>query len=317
MRVNVGMTCLIVITMLIMMYYLREFDRGLTQNRSSLNPLTHSLIDPIGNPNNQSDTHLPEICSTPVAKYLLPAAHRRSVRGLLMAIDSVMERAEAQYILNGGTLIGQQRQLPPGPMPWDDDVDVQVVARSPELMVEAKIRVFRELNNATTSPFNECNLHNDTVWEGLQCSLKVDPGGLPHGQSRLDIFFSTYRSFEDFKDSGRVPYLTVYKTPDPPSRWASREDIYKVSMHPEWVFPLQRCPYMDFETWCPARPMQIMIQNYGESVMYTLHTKGHHGNEGDAVTLDMRLFPVLFKSGTTDDSYEYCNLTSPQSDEVS
>ena len=250
------------------------------------------------------------ICSTPVAKYLLPAEFRRSARSTLMTIDSVMTKAKAQYIIIGGTLLGQQRQVPPGPMPWDDDVDIQIVAKTPNELAEMKIRVFREMDNVQTSPFGRCHLHNDSVWEGLQCSLKVDPDREKLGSklSWVDIFFSNFEDFKDFEDSGRVPYLTRYKTPDPPSRWAPRKDIYKVSMHPKWVFPLQRCPYMDFETWCPARPIQILTHQFGESAMYTLYTKGHHGNKAEVVTVDMRLSPVLFQSGTTDDSYEYCTI---------
>jgi hypothetical protein len=225
-----------------------------------------------------------------IAARTLPASIRRCARRILKAIDSAFAKAKAQYILVGGTLLGQQRQVPPGPMPWDDDIDVQVVAPTPELMAKAKERVVLELSRES-SPFRMW-WHNDSDWEGLKCVLKNDE------KNGVDIFFSTFVSFEDFGDSGRVPYLTRFKPMDPPSHW--RKNVYSVSMHPAWVFPLSRCAFMDIETWCPARPIQILIQQFGESVVYNAYSGGLHGKSGTpAVTVDMRIFPELFKSGTT------------------
>lgn len=116
-----------------------------------------------------------------------------------------------------------------------------LVARTPSLLAASKARVLFQFQEGEGFPFKQpCRAHNDTVWEGLTCQLKMenDPKSKGKRLSFLDIFFPVFERFDDFDRSLDQPYISAYK----PStyRWVTRERVYKNSWAINWAYLLER-----------------------------------------------------------------------------
>lgn len=136
-------------------------------------------------------------------------------------MHNFFEKYNISYWLIGGSLIGALRNKPPGPIQWDDDIDVAILKKDEK-------KLFHAMNN-------DPNFLASIEWTyhdfGYQLRIKGD---------RNDIKNYYYDIF-------------VYKKCDGPHgiKWYTQvfPDNYYNTLSE--ILPLQRCTFWDLNLYCP------------------------------------------------------------------
>ena len=226
---------------------------------------------------------------------------------LLRAFDSVCNENNIRYWLSGGTLLGAQRHQ--GFIPWDDDVDVDMMREDYEKFSEI-------FNNSTKNPDLFCEIWRDKNAPAT-CILKIQHKKIK--QLFMDIFphdfyIKDVRNEEKIKLNKKIRTirkhlsLSIFREKntqkllkklkkithekinnkiipneknkpsihwgiDFPHRWSNW--IYDY----EQIFPVQKIKFEKFEFSCP-NDTDFMLKNiYGNYMSFPKSICPHHTDE--------------------------------------
>jgi hypothetical protein len=203
----------------------------------------------------------------------IPDQHVDLVYELAKFMFEFLDRYDITYWAIGGTLIGTLRNHPPGPIRWDDDIDIGILDMDHEKLLDA-MEYDDEFHNLV-----EMAPHDF----GYQFRLKHDTFG--YKEFYLDIF--VYK-----KQMGKNG-VKYYSGLDGPT-W---EDFYYNNINE--ILPVRKHRFWDFGIYVP-RDLRTVHRGYGMNVIKFATVYNHADGDGSTsdLTLDINscsLVPMLSK----------------------
>lgn len=214
-----------------------------------------------------------ELFSTFNASLIIPDKHVDNMYELTKFMVEFFKRHDIYYWAIGGTLIGALRNCPPGPIKWDDDVDVAILSKERKKLINA-MKTDKEFNEKV-----KFTLHDF----GYQFGLKDDT--FIYKEYYFDIFIYTKRMGKH-----GLKYYSIGT-----GYW---DDFYYNSI--DELYPVKPQPFWDFEINVPNN-LSTVQRGYDSDVMKYGIVYNHHKNSGDIRDLrnginSCDLVPMLSKN---------------------
>jgi len=155
---------------------------------------------------------------------IIPESHIDNIYELTRYMHDFLTRHVIPYWLIGGSLIGALRNTPPGPIKWDDDVDVAILKYSETLLKRA-------IND-------DVEFNSKVSWAptcfGYQFKLKG------HDEGYKDYYYDIFIYEEKEHGAWYTPFFDKFYY----------KDISE-------ILPLQKCKFWDMELWAPNDLMTV------------------------------------------------------------
>ncbi len=248
-----------------------------------------------------------DITSIPPAKGFL-RDYQYALLYLLVEFDRVCKNNNIRYWLSGGTLLGAKRHR--GFIPWDDDVDVDMLRNDYENFIEL-------FNSTTQNSDLYCELYRDKN-APVTCILKIRHKKIrqlfldifPHdfyykkvtGKEKIKLnkkikFIRKMLSYSLFREKNNQKLLKKLKKIN--KKYINNSKNYDEKEHPslhwgldfphrwnnwiydyEQIFPLQTIEFENYEFSCP-NDTDFMLKNiYGNYMSFPKSICPHHTDEG-------------------------------------
>lgn len=156
----------------------------------------------------------------------IPECHIDNVYDLTKYMDKFFNKHKIPYWIIGGTLIGALRNTPPGPIKWDDDVDVAILKRDEERFKQAlqKDESFKKLTEWCP------------IFFGYQFKLKGKEKGYK------EYYYDVFIYDEHDGEFGKKIYTGG-------SKYTLFQKYYYNDL--DEIFPLKYCQFWDMTLPCP------------------------------------------------------------------
>jgi hypothetical protein len=190
-----------------------------------------------------------------MTKQVIPKIPRKKAHQLykiMYDFDNFCREHNLQYWVEGGTLMGALRHG--GIIPWDDDVDVQMLMDDYRRLKKMK----KELKQ------HNLVIHYEKTYGNLMKICYAD--GKPLGKDKswsfpfIDVFSMRVSRNKEY-----------YQYSNPLWRELSGSKIYAAD-----VFPLKRIKFCGTKVYAPRNGVKYLKENYGKNVMKEAYFQGFH-----------------------------------------
>jgi len=169
--------------------------------------------------------------------YYLPERHLKMLHCLLRVTDTIMKKNNITYWVDGGTLLGCVRHR--GQVPWDDDVDIGIMAEDMEMIPKIAHHFFA-FGYAVQKV-------NDNLWKIYvpfeETWIKGEHNSI--GTPTLDIFAWK-------KEEGRIVLNDPICQDEWPGCYHNDDDF----------LPLKEYDFHNFKVMGPANPIPYLDRMY-------------------------------------------------------
>lgn len=192
------------------------------------------------------------LCLFQKTKIKIPESHVDNMYTLTKYMNIFFTKHNIPYWIIGGTLIGALRNTPPGPIKWDDDIDVAILNRDKELFEHA--------------------LQNDEQFNAL-----VD----------WDVtFFGWAFKLKNVKKGYKEYYYDVFLYEKADGEFGTKlytakdNDVFQKYYYNdlEEIFPLKQCPFWDLILPCPNN-LDTVHRGYNDVDVLKYAQKYNHTND--------------------------------------
>ncbi|WP_455645986.1 LicD family protein [Methanosphaera sp.] len=236
---------------------------------------------------------------------------------LLRLFDNICRKYNLEYWLDYGTLLGAVRHG--GFVPWDDDIDIGMIREDYEKLVEVFPKEIEQIDGLSehiiisklTKPHTDLNntneldaLNNNTFILFFQCAYKkpfvhfdvfpkdyIEDDGLTENRNNMQtelqvelrdkISKGEWTFEEGLKEQNKKMKFTYEKTAQVSDAIDGlHNNIHNRIYKTEYIFPLSKIQFEDYEFMCPNDYEEYLPLIYGPEYMHIPHIALDHNTTG-------------------------------------
>lgn len=221
----------------------------------------------------------------------------------LKMITDLCEENKLTYFINYGTLLGAVRHK--GFIPWDDDIDVCVMRDDYEKLVELLKKmpdIQYTLTHCLRIHYKKLPIHLDILpidYYSKPIETEAEKAAFFNDREKVDIEVNRHKNADFKKDPSLWPYNEYLNLRDAfvlhhqksekregvalfrgIETWGNPRSYYQW----DWVFPLKKYSFEEYEFWGPNKADILLFENYGDYMQWPDYIRLHDKEKIDLDT---------------------------------